>query len=180
MLVDGSERGGRADRVGEIAGDFSLQISQLRASRNLAASTFSYLSFPMHATVVFILVFVFQIVAVFSNKLKDVQADALDDSVGNAVVNVSNIQAPPGITLPSSSAGLTNPLGEMFGVNDLGTMSLVIVFCIVILTISNSLAPKFASGGSNLKIASYMSVMCILTGGLMSVIPMITEVLFTI
>ena len=180
MLVDGSERGGRADRVGEIAGDFSLQISQLRASRNLAASTFSYLSFPMHATVVFILVFVFQIVAVFSNKLKDVQADALNDSVGNAVVNVSNIQAPPGISLPSSSEGLTNPLGEMFGVNDLGTMSLVIVFCIVILTISNSLAPKFASGGSNLKIASYMSVMCILTGGLMSVIPMITEVLFTI
>ena len=180
MLVDGSERGGRADRVGEIAGDYSLQISQLRAARNLAASTFSYLSFPMHATVVFILVFVFQIVAVFSNKLKDVQADAIEGTVGNAMVDVSNIQAPPGIALPSSSEGLTNPLGSMFGVNDLGTMSVVIVFCIVVLTISNSLAPKFASGGSNLKIASYLSVMCILTGGLMSVIPMITQVLFTI
>ena len=180
MLVDGSERGGRADRVGEIAGDYSLQISQLRAARNLAASTFSYLSFPMHATVVFILVFVFQIVAVFSNKLKDVQADAIEGTVGNAMVDVSNIQAPPGISLPSSSDGLTNPLGSMFGVNDLGTMSVVIVFCIVVLTISNSLAPKFASGGSNLKIASYLSVMCILTGGLMSVIPMITQVLFTI
>ena len=180
MLVDGSERGGRADRVGEIAGDYSLQISQLRAARNLAASTFSYLSFPMHATVVFILVFVFQIVAVFSNKLKDVQADAIEGTVGNAMVDVSNIQAPPGIALPRSSEGLTNPLGSMFGVNDLGTMSVVIVFCIVVLTISNSLAPKFASGGSNLKIASYLSVMCILTGGLMSVIPMITQVLFTI
>ena len=180
MLVDGSERGGRADRVGEIAGDYSLQISQLRAARNLAASTFSYLSFPMHATVVFILVFVFQIVAVFSNKLKDVQADAIEGTVGNAMVDVSNIQAPPGIALPSSSEGLTNPLGSMFGVNDLGTMSVVIVFCIVVLTISNSLAPKFASGGSNLKIASYLSVMCIRTGAMMSVIPMITQVLFTI
>jgi flagellar protein FlaJ len=180
MLVDGAERGGRADRVGEIAGDFAGQISQLRATRALAASTFSYLSFPMHATVVFILVFVFQIVAVFSNKLEQVQTEALDGAVGNAVVKISNIDAPPGISLPSGGEGLTNPLGSMFGANDLGTMSVVIVFCIVILTVSNSLAPKFASGGSNLKIASYLSVMCILTGGLMSVIPMITKVLFTI
>ena len=87
---------------------------------------------------------------------------------------------PLGISLPGGGEGLTNPLGTMFGVNDLGTLSVVIVFCFVILTVSNSLAPKFASGGSNLKIASYLSVMCILTGGLMSVIPMITSVLFTI
>jgi len=180
MLVDGSERGGRADKVGEIAGDFSLKISQLRATRNLAASTFSYLSFPMHATVVFILVFVFQIVAVFSNKLKDVQTEAIEGTIGNAMVNVSNVEAPPGITLPSGTDGLTNPLGTMFGVNDLGTMSVVIVFCIAVLTVANSLAPKFASGGSNLKIASYISLMCILTGGLMSVIPMLTDTLFSI
>ena len=180
MLVDGSERGGRADRVGDIAGDFAGQISQLRASRALASSTFSYLSFPMHATVVFILVFVFQIVAVFSNKLEQVQTEAIDSTLGGAAVDVSSIEAPPGISLPSGGEGLPNPLGSMFGVNDLGTMSVVIVFCIVVLTISNSLAPKFASGGSNLKIASYLSVMCILTGGLMSIIPMITEVLFTI
>jgi len=180
MLVDGAERGGRADKVGEIAGDFSLKVSQLRASRNLAASTFSFLSFPMHATIVFILVFVFQIVAVFSNKLKEVQTEAIEGSIGSAMANTANIEAPPGINLPTAGEGLTNPLGMMFGVNDLGTMSLVIVFCIIVLTIANSVAPKFASGGSNLKIASYLSVMCIITGGLMFAIPTLTESLFRI
>jgi flagellar protein FlaJ len=180
MLVDGAERGGRADKVGEIAGDFSLKISQLRATRNLAASTFSYLSFPMHATIVFILVFVFQIVAVFSNKLKEVQNQAMDGQIGSAMVRTSNIEAPPGINLPTGGEGLTNPLGMMFGVNDLGTMSVVIIFCIMILTVANSLAPQFASGGSNLKIASYLSLMCIITGCLMSVIPMLTDSLFAI
>ncbi len=180
MLVDGSERGGRANVVGEIAGDYSLRVSQLRATRNLAASTFSYLSFPMHATIVFILVFVFQIVAVFSNKLGEVQHQAIDGAVGKAEVLTPNIQAPPGINLPAGGEGLSNPLGTMFGANDLGTMSVVIVFCVVILTVANSLAPKFASGGSNLKISSYFSVMCIITGCLMAVIPMLTKSLFSI
>tara|TARA_B100000029_G_scaffold72893_2_gene64693 strand:- start:7413 stop:7955 length:543 start_codon:yes stop_codon:yes gene_type:complete len=180
MLVDGSERGGRANVVGEIAGDYSLRVSQLRATRNLAASTFSYLSFPMHATIVFILVFVFQIVAVFSNKLGEVQQQAIDGAVGKAEVLTPNIQAPPGINLPAGGEGLSNPLGTMFGANDLGTMSVVIVFCVVILTVANSLAPKFASGGSNLKISSYFSVMCIITGCLMAVIPMLTKSLFSI
>jgi len=178
MLRDGAELGGRTDRVGQICSDYALQISELRELRRLTSATFSYLSMPMHATVVFILVFVFQIVSVFSTKLADVSSKVKSEASLSTETVESNINVPSGITLPQGG-DMTGGL-DMFATQDIGTLGGIIVFVIVVLTIANALAPKFAAGGSHLMIAFYLSIMCLATGGLMFIIPFFTSTLFDI
>jgi len=178
MLRDGAELGGRTDRVGEICSNYALQVSQLRETRRLTSATFSYLSIPMHATVVFILVFVFQIVAVFSMKLEEVSSKVANESMTVTPSIDSQVAAPPGINLPAGGE-MTGGL-EMFATQDIGALGIIIVFVVAILTVANALAPKFAAGGSNLMIAAYLSMMCISSGGLMLIIPIFTQALFAI
>jgi len=178
MLVDGTDLGGRPDQVGHIVSDYAEHISQLRATRSLTSSTFSYLSVPMHGTVVFILVFVYQIVSVFSAKMAEVSSDVLKEAINDSLTISPNIAVPPGLNLPAPgdlTAGL-----NIFGSQDMGIMGAVIVAVIAIMTIANTMAPKFAAGGSNLKIASYFSITCIVTGALMGIVPLFTKALFSI
>ena len=178
MLVDGTDLGGRPDQVGHIVSDYAEHISQLRATRSLTSSTFSYLSVPMHGTVVFILVFVYQIVSVFSAKMAEVSSDVLKEAINDSLTISPNIAVPPGLNLPAPgdlTAGLS-----IFGSQDMGIMGAVIVAVIAIMTIANTMAPKFAAGGSNLKIASYFSITCIVTGALMGIVPLFTKALFSI
>ena len=70
MLVDGSGLGGMPERVGEISSSYVLRVTQLRAKRKLTASTFTFLTIPMHATMTFILMFVLEIITNFNTKLQ--------------------------------------------------------------------------------------------------------------
>ena len=67
---------------------------------------------------------------------------------------------------------------EIFGSQDLTLVTYTILLVIVILTVANTLAPKFAAGGSHLKIASFMSVMLLISGVVLLVVPFITSALF--
>jgi len=154
-----------------------LQVSELRELRRLTSATFSYLSVPMHATVVFILVFVFQIVSVFSSKLSEVSSKVKEGTISTGTVNTT-ATLPSGINLPAGG-DMTGGL-DMFASQDIGTLGGIIVFVIVVLTIANALAPKFAAGGSHLLITAYLSIMCLATGGLMFIIPLFTVALFDI
>ena len=177
MLVDGVELGGRADDVGNICAGHALQVTQLRASRQLTASTFSFLTVPMHATMTFILVFVLEIVSNFNEKLAGISGELLDNS-GGTVTTPANLNVPPGISVPSGgdmSGGL-----DIFGSQDMTLIAYMIVLVIAILTVANALAPKFASGGSRLKIVSFLSIMCIISGGILGSVPILTSMLFDI
>ena len=177
MLVDGSELGGRPDEVGQICSDYAQNVTQLRAKRQLTSSTFSFLTVPMHATMVFILVFVLEIISDFNSKL----AEASTEIVGKteAAIQVpENLSLPPRITVPSGgdlAMGL-----DIFGAQDTTLMASMIVLVVIILTVANALAPKFAAGGSNLKIASYLSIMCIVSGVVLELVPILTSKLFSI
>jgi len=54
------------------------------------------------------------------------------------------------------------------------------MFVIFILTLANSLAPKFASGGNNLKIIGLLCIMCLVSASVITIVPMIAEQIFTI
>ena len=56
----------------------------------------------------------------------------------------------------------------------------MIVLVIAILTVANALAPKFASGGSRLKIVSFLCIMCFVSGGILGFVPILTSMLFDI
>ena len=83
---------------------------------------------------------------------------------------------PPGTPLPPQ--GGLGAAGDIFGSQDLTLVTYTILSVIIILTVANALAPKFAAGGSHLKIASFMSVMMLISGVVLLVVPFITGALF--
>ena len=174
MMVDGAEMGGSSDQVGTICASYALRVSQLRAKRQLTSSTFSFLTIPMHATMTFILVFVLGIITNFNSKLSQASTDL---NFGNTGFELpETLQLPPGIRLPAQgdlTAGL-----DIFGNQDVGLASLMIVAVIVVLTVANALTPKIAAGGSNLKILSFLSVMCLISGGVLGIVPVVTSKIF--
>ena len=172
MLVDGTELGGRAEKVGQICSEYAQNVTQLRARRFLASSTFSYLAVPMHATTTFILVFVLHIISGFNKRLSDV-------SLGGGVTAgqpLTDLATPAGdATVPAGVSGSIS----IFEAQEMGAITAVILLVITILTIANALAPKFASGGSNLKIASYLSLMCLISGAVLGVVPFVVTKIFS-
>ena len=177
MLVDGSELGGRPDQVGQICSSYAQQVTQLRAKRKLVASTFSFLTIPMHATMAFILVFILEIITNFNAKLAESSSQIIGESEATLEAP-QGVTIPPGVSLPSGgelAVGL-----DIFGAQDMTLVSYMIIFVIVVLTIANSLAPKFAAGGSNLKIASFLGIMCVVSGVVLGVVPILTSKLFSI
>ena len=175
MLADGSEFGGRPDQVGEIVGNYASHVVQLRAKRQMTSSTFSFLTVPMHATMTFILVFILEIITNFNAKL----AEAAGGAAGVGEISVpEGLTVPPGVAIPAAgelSGGL-----DLFGNQDMTLVTQTIVLVIVILTVANSLAPKFAAGGSNLKIVSFLGIMSIVSGVVLGIVPVITSKLFSI
>ena len=180
MLVDGAERGGTPDDVGNITSEFCNTIVQLRATRQLTSSTFLYLTIVMHAVMAFILVFVLAILTSFNQELVSVHAETMgattEDAASISVPN--NLSLPPGIGL-MEGGDMPNP-SDMFGSPDMGVTSFTIMFVIFILTLANSLAPKFASGGNNLKIIGLLCIMCLVSASVITIVPMISEQIFTI
>ena len=177
MLVDGSELGGRADEVGQICSSYAQHVTQLRAKRNLTASTFTFLTVPMHATMTFILVFILEIISNFNSKLAEASGEVVGDA-GQGITVPQGTQLPPGIVLPTGG-DLAGGL-DIFGTQDMSLITGMIVFVVIVLTIANSLAPKFAAGGSNLKIASFLGIMCIVSAVVLGLVPILTSKLFAI
>lgn len=177
MLVDGAERGGSADDVGNICANYALGVSQLREKRQMVASTFAFLAIPMHATMVFILIFVMEILTKFNAKLSGISEAGLVN-LNDSTAVPTGLDMPPGLAI-TSGGDLTAGLG-MFSAQNLALTSWVIVSVIVMLTIANGLAPKFAAGGSNRKIAFTMSLTCLVSGVVMVVVPALTSRLFSI
>jgi len=177
MMLDGTELGGKPDMVGQICSEYAQNVTRMRARRFLASSTFSFLTVPMHATTTFILVFVLHIISGFSQRLSAV-------SLGDAVTTgqqAGDLATPTGAALQGSAVSATAGVAgniSLFQAQDMGTTTAVILLVITILTIANALAPKFASGGSDLKIASYLSVMCLISGAVLAVVPVVTSRIF--
>jgi len=173
MLVEGTELGGEPDQVGQICSDYAQTVTQLRSRLYLASNTFSYLTIPMHATTVFILVFVLNIVTGFNQRLSSVD-------LGNASASSQDIVANAGVASQTAAEASTITGGiSIFENQDMSGVTAIIIIVVVILTIANALAPKFASGGSNLRIAWYLSIMCLISGGVLGVVPSLTAKIFS-
>ncbi len=177
MLEDGAELGGRPDQVGNICSSFAMNMVQLRAKRALTASTFSFLTLPMHATMIFILVFVLEIITNFNSKLGSAAA-GLDNYDRGGFAVPDGLAIPPGISLPTQG-DLAGGL-DLFGNQDMVMVTFMIVLVVAILTVANSIAPKAAAGGSNLKLLSYFALMSLVSGSILAIVPLVTGKIFGI
>lgn len=187
MLIDGSTYGARLDRVGQICSDYALNVVQLRAQRQLTASAFAFLIVPLHAIMALILVFVLHIVIIFNSNLAAVSiADPFDATLGyesqatlepgGSGLSLEDAQIPTDVTF--SSAKRLFGASNAFESQDTTPISYMVVLVLVALTIANALASKFATGGSNLKIVSILSPLCIVSGVVLGVIPIVASYIF--
>ena len=153
MLVDGVELGADAEECGEIASGYATRVAELREMRALTANSFGFLIIPLHAAMSGLMLFILQIIIIFNAQLTEVTADIIGTPGGEAAIS----GVPPGMNI--------------FASQNLTLISSMITIVILVLTVSNALASKFASGGNNLKIASTLSITCLISGGNMLLIP---------
>ena len=88
-----------------------------------------------------------------------------------------NLTAPPGFVIPQNqdlSAGL-----DVFQMTNMGSLQYTIIMAIAILTLANALAPKFAEGGHNLKIITYLSLTRLASGIILMIVPRVTASLLS-
>ena len=118
-----------------------------------------------------------EIITNFNAKLSGASGD-LVGTTNTGIEVPSSLQMPPGVSLPAEG-DLTGGL-DIFGTDDMGLATMAIVFVIAVLTFANALAPKFAAGGSNLKILPSLGVMCLISGFILGVVPKVTGKIFDI
>ena len=150
MFLDGTNLGGSPSRVGEIAADYALTMSLLRAKRFVTATPFAYLTIPLHGAMTALLIFVMEIMRAFNGKLTEAVAEL-------------DAQRP--------GASLSMPNLPVFQPSDITETTVLTMGAVIVLTIANTLAPKFATGGHHLKLAFYGSIMCTLSGLNLILIP---------
>ena len=177
MFVDGVEVGCDPAQIGEICSDYAQNITELRAKRKLTSSTFSFLTLTMNLVMAFILVFVLEIIINFNSKLNEVVSG--ESTMVTAEFEApTGLTAPPGLNIPQTqdlSSGL-----DVFQMTNMGSLQYTIIFAVAILTIANSLAPKFSEGGNNLRIISYLSSTSLCSGIVLLIVPPITKALLSV
>jgi len=157
VFRDGIRLGGDADSISQLAATYAMKVSLLRASRKLVSSTFTFIMIPLHVALLAILLFVTQVLVVFSSKMVEVQSQGMSDQV-------------------AIDAGVNTNL--MFSAPNTDFVQAFVLAVVLVLTISNSFAPYAASGGHPYKICLYGSVMTFLSGVAMLVVPTIVQGLF--
>ena len=119
MLVDGAAIGGQVEEVGRISAGYALNVTQLRAKRQMTASSFAFLTVPMHATMSFILMFILEIIRNFSTEIERVKTE----------IAQRDVELPSRLDLPSnvSEGGL-----GIFGVSpdDMTMVTWIMIFVI--------------------------------------------------
>ena len=149
--------GGDVEKVANLASQFALKISLLRAERKLVSTTFSWVVVPLHVVLMSILLFVTEVVQIFGAALADVQEQSLESDV-------------------VAQAGVSNVLLFQFPALDfippfVGTVA-------IMLTLANSFAPYAADGGHKLKLCFYGAIMFFISGLTLILVPEMVQALF--
>ncbi|HEY7269064.1 MAG TPA: hypothetical protein VH951_04485 [Dehalococcoidia bacterium] len=158
IFWDGIRVGGEPGAVGKLASEFAQKVSLLRQTRSLVANTFMFVVVPMHAALLAILLFVTEVMRIFGHQLQSVQ----DENLNSDIVQQAGV---------SGFITFANP--------DFGLITLFVTVAIILLTVANSFAPHAASGGHKFKFFAYLSVMMLMSGVAMLVIPGIVQGLFS-
>ncbi len=142
IFLDGINLGGDPEEIGDRASLLTTKVSFLRAKRRLVASSFGWLALIMHAVIVFLLVFVVQIVAGFGKMVQLAGASDLASGSG-----------------PELSSLLS------FNFENMEFIQWLLVPVVLFLCVINAVTPKIAEGSYIHKVFLYMSV-TLFTAGL--------------
>ncbi|MCK4398263.1 MAG: archaellar assembly protein FlaJ [Methanophagales archaeon] len=162
VFQDAIELGGDPTRIGEIVSKSSLGIVLLRAKRKLVSRGFVNLIIPLHVTMCGILMFIYQIMVLFNNAVAEMMEEHSSE-VGGAAARMS-----PGVSFFNFGTYI-----------DLAFVAKYLTIVVLILTVANVVASKFASGGSNYKLCFYASFLFFLSAVLLFMVPILADKMFT-
>ena len=159
IFVDGITLGGDPDEIGGGASFFAQQIVLLREKRALVAGGFSYLVPLLHASIVGLMVFIVNVLGLFTSQLTTVVSETAEGAEGST-------EAIPSLGLSS------------FSTLDLGFLNLLVVVVVLTLTIANGFTMSVVSGGHWLKMTFSFAILTFISGFMMAVIPGLSESVF--
>jgi flagellar protein FlaJ len=159
IFVDGTSNGGEAVEIGGGASFFAQQLVLLREKRSLVASSFAYLVPPLHASVVGLMVFIVNVLSLFSSQLNI------------AVLDVQSDPNTAGQSIPSLGLGTFSSL-------DMDFLNTLVIATVIMLTIANGFVMSTVGGGHWLKMAYSFAILAFISGFLMTVIPGMSESVF--
>jgi flagellar protein FlaJ len=163
VFLDAVNLGGNQRKIGEIVAKSSLGIAILRAKRKLVSVGFMNLVIPLHAAMSGVLLFIYNIMFTFNNSVAEMMEEHSAE-VGGA------------------SAG-SMPVGMGFfnigGTSDIAFIANYVTFIVLVLTIANVFAAKFASGGSNYTLFFYASILFVVSAIVLFIIPILADSVFT-
>jgi len=135
----------------------------LRSKRALVANTFQWLMVPMHGTLVALLAFITEIFAIFSGEIVKAQQSGLTDADGTELMQAAAIPT-------------TDLLA--FAQVDINFVRALMLGMVLILTALNGLVPNAASGGDRYRAMFTTAIMLVISGITLTVVPIMTELIF--
>jgi flagellar protein FlaJ len=157
-FYDATSLGGDAEIVGTECSNVAIKVSLLRGKRSSVSSAFSYLCIVMHATIVALLVGIYQILIKFSQ--------ALGGMEGMGTGGMEGLSGLPIFQLAQKSNQLA----------PLHAMSMALIF---VLTLVNAAAIKVVEGGHNYKFLFYLGIMLAISGACLLFVPNMVSTIFS-
>jgi flagellar protein FlaJ len=163
VFVDAVNFGGNAEVVGELVSSSNLELVLLRMKRERIAKGFSSLVIPLHVAMVGLLLFIGQILTIFS-------------TIINSLFTQFEISGSELEGIPGGMGGMNMGI---FGGVPLELLGQFVVIVTIILTIANLLAIVAVKGGPMYLAIYYGTFMFILSGILMIIVPPLVKMAFS-
>ena len=155
MFNDATRLGADPEEVGKRSSVLAMTLAFLRAKRGQVSSSFMFLAIGMHAALVGLLVFVVQVILLFSRVVEGVYTEAVAEAQTKAVEVFS------------------------FSFDSVRLLEILILPCILVMTVTNAFAIKAAEGGSRYKIFVYLGMTLSLSGVGLVIVPMLANKIFS-
>ncbi|MDI9610101.1 MAG: archaellar assembly protein FlaJ [Archaeoglobales archaeon] len=164
IFTDAIELGGDADLVGEVVSSSNLEMVLLRLKRDLISSGFVNLIIPLHIAMVSLMIFISEILAIFTEYLSSLFASQVGSSSGEVFKSVPM----QGLNLGIFSGVPVELLAEYT------------FFIILSITIANVFVSNIVKGGGKYLYLYYSSILFFISGILMLVVPQVVRWAFTL
>jgi len=155
MFNDATRLGGDPEEVGNRSSIIAMSLDFLRAKRSQVSSSFVILVLGMHVALVALLLFVTQVINIFSNTVEGVYSQAIASAPTSAVQVFT------------------------FSFKNVHLLGTLVIPVIIALAGANAFAIKAADGGNRYKLYNYLAVTLGVSGAMLVFVPIMAERIFS-
>ena len=159
VFWDGVTLGGEPQKVANEASAFAMKISLLRAQRNQISLGFTWLTIIMHAVLITLSTFVYEVFLSFSTLVSSILPDQSSSSL-------------------QSMAGMPTTGFITQGGTEIHLLHFMIILITIVLTIANAFSIYAVSGGHPSKLTFYLAMTSAISGAILLGVPPVVHMMF--